>query len=341
MALIFGAGKMGRAIAYDLRKQGVEVRICDVKDVNLENFFKLDARKKEDVEKEMKKEDIAISALPYDFNYKLAKIAIKTKTNFVDLGGNSDIVKKELMLDEKAKKAGISIIPDCGLAPGMTNIVAYHIWENSKEMHIRVGGLPQKPKGVLKYSLFFSIHGLLNEYIEDSIIIKNGKICRVKSLTGIEKIYFKGFKSLEAFYTHGGTSTLLETMKGIKNLDYKTIRYAGHAEKIRILAELGFFEKDARKFTEKILEKNLSKEEKDVVLARIYSEKKFAELIDCYDEKENLSAMARTTGFSTSIIAKMIIDGEIEKGARPPELAVDGDKFLKELKKRKIIWKIT
>ncbi|MEM2935288.1 MAG: saccharopine dehydrogenase C-terminal domain-containing protein [Candidatus Thermoplasmatota archaeon] len=341
MALVFGAGKMGRAIAYDLMKQGIDVRICDIKDAKLENFFKLDARKKENVEREMKKEDVAISALPYDFNYKLAKIAIKTKTNFLDLGGNSDIVRKELMLDEKAKKAGISIIPDCGLAPGMTNIIAYHIWENAKEMHIRVGGLPQQPKGVLKYSLFFSVHGLLNEYIEDSIIIRNGSVCKVKSLTGIEKIYFKGFKSLEAFFTHGGTSTLLETMKGVRNLDYKTIRYAGHAEKIKILKELGFFEKDSRKFTEKILEKNLSKDEKDVVLARIYSEKRAAELIDYYDEKENFSAMARTTGFPTSIIAKMIIEGEVEKGAKPPEFAIDGNKFLKELNRRKIIWKIT
>jgi lysine 6-dehydrogenase len=341
MALVFGAGKMGRAIAHDLMKQGLDVRICDLKDVSIKNFFKLDARNEKDVEREMKKEDIAISALPYDFNYKLAKIAIKTKTNFIDLGGNSDIVRKELMLDEKAKKAEISIIPDCGLAPGMTNIIAYHIWENAKEMHIRVGGLPQKPKGVLKYSLFFSVHGLVNEYIEDSIIIRNRKICRVKSLSGIEKIYFKGFKNLEAFYTHGGTSTLLETMKGIRNLDYKTVRYAKHAEKIKILKELGFFEKNARKFTEKILDKNLSKNEKDVVLARIYSEKRTAELIDYYDEKENFSAMARTTGFPTSIIAKMVVDGEAEKGAKPPELAIDGNKFLKELKRRKIIWKIT
>ncbi|MBC7080929.1 MAG: saccharopine dehydrogenase NADP-binding domain-containing protein [Thermoplasmatales archaeon] len=341
MALVLGAGKMGRAIAYDLMKQGIDVRICDIREANIKNFFKMNVRNEEDLEREMKKEDIAISALPYDFNYKIAKIAIKTKTDFLDLGGNSEIVKKELMLDDKAKKEGISIIPDCGLAPGMTNIIAYHIWNNSKEVHIRVGGLPQKPRGALKYSLFFSVHGLLNEYIEDSIIIRDGKVCRVKSLSGVEKIHFRGFKNLEAFYTHGGTSTLLETMKGVRDLDYKTIRYRGHAEKIRVLKELGFFEKSARKFTEKILEKTLSKDEKDVVLARIYTENNSAELLDYYDEKENFSAMARTTGFSTSIIAKMVINGEIEKGAKPPELAVDGNKFLKELKKRRIIWEIT
>ncbi len=337
MALVLGAGKMGKAIAYDLMKNNIETRICDIRETDFPNFFRLDVRDEESLMKEFKREDVVISALPYDFNYMLAKMAIKTKTSFIDLGGNSYIVEKELDLDEEARKAGIAIIPDCGLAPGMTNIIAYYLWQGkAEEIHIRVGGLPQEPKPPLNYALFFSVHGLINEYLEDSIIVKNGKLCKVESLTGLEEIIFDEFGKLEAFYTHGGVSTLPNTMKGIKELDYKTVRYKGHAEKIIFLKQIGFFSREAREFTEKILEKNLPKNEKDVVLAKIYSNEEEMQMIDYHN---NFSAMARTTGFSTAIIAKMILDGEIKEGAHPPEIAVDAEKFMKELEKRNIKWR--
>lgn len=333
--LVLGAGKMGIAIAHDLLKNNEEVRICDIVEKNIPNFFIIDANDEEKLLEEMKKEDVVISALPYEFNYKLAKLAIKAKANFIDLGGNSHIVEKELKLHEEAKKAGITIIPDCGLAPGMTNIISYHLWQSGvEEIHIRVGGLPQNPKPPLNYALFFSIKGLINEYLEDSIIVKDGKICKVESLTGIEEIEFSGFPSLEAFYTHGGTSTLPKTLK-VRELDYKTIRYKGHAEKMKLLKDLGFFEKGAREFTEKILEKALPKDEKDVVLARIYGNDVEMELMDFHDGE--FSAMQRTTGFSTAIIAKMSYD--IKEGAYPPELVIDSDKFIKELQKRNIKWR--
>jgi len=143
MALVLGAGKMGVAIAHDLMEHGVETRICDVKPADIPNFFILDARDDKAVLQEMKKEDVVISALPYDFNYKLAKLAIKAKANFIDLGGNSYIVEKELALHEEAKKAGITIIPDCGLAPGMTNIIAYYVWQNVL-LHIMYGRMRKR-----------------------------------------------------------------------------------------------------------------------------------------------------------------------------------------------------
>lgn len=342
MALVLGAGKMGKAIAYDLMKNGVEIRICDAKQVNFPNFFILDVRDENRLIEEMRKEDIVISALPYDFNYRIARVALKTGTNFIDLGGNSYIVRKELKLHEKAKEAKITIIPDCGLAPGMTNIISHEIWRNgAREVHIRVGGLPQHPDKPLNYALFFSIHGLINEYVEDSVIVREGRIMKKESLTGLEKIKFEDFPEMEAFYTHGGTSTLPKTLYGIKELDYKTIRYEGHCEKMMLLKKLGFFDEQARQFTEKILEKALPKNKKDVVLARIYGNDEKMELIDYYDEKNGFSAMARTTGFPTAIIAKMILDGEIKEGAFPPEISVDFQKFIEELKKRGIVWRKT
>ena len=339
MALVLGAGKQGIAIAHDLIRNGMETRICDAVAKNLPNFFLLDVKNEDKLREEMRKEDVVISALPYDFNYRIAKIAIETKCHFLDLGGNTFVVEREMELHEEAKRAGVTIIPDCGLAPGMTNVIASHLYQKGcREIHIRVGGLPQKPSPPLNYALFFSVHGLINEYIEDSIIVRNGEIMEMESLTGLEKIEFDGFPPLEAFFTHGGTSTLPLTLKGIKNLDYKTIRYEGHAEKMMMLKKLGFFDEEARSFTEKILEKALPKDFKDVVLARVYGDGITMEMVDYHDGA--FSAMQRTTGFSTAIMAKMVLDGYAEKGVYPPELAIDSEKFMREAEKRNIVWKM-
>jgi len=338
MVLVLGAGKQGVAIFHDLMHNGVEAKICDMEEKNIPSFFVLDARNEEKLREEMKKEDMVISALPYDFNYKIARIAIETGCHFLDLGGNTLVVKRELEMDMDARRKGITIIPDCGLAPGMTNIIASYIYEKGcREIHIRVGGLPQNPVPPLNYALFFSIHGLVNEYLENSIIVRNGNIMEVESLTGIEEISFEGFPPLEAFFTHGGTSTLPSTLEDVEELDYKTIRYKGHAEKIMLLKKLGFFDGDAREFTEKILEKALPRDEKDVVLARVYGNGITMEMIDYHDGI--FSAMQRTTGFSTAIMAKIVLDGEVKEGASPPEKAIDAEKFIKELKKRNILWK--
>ncbi|KAA0003823.1 MAG: saccharopine dehydrogenase [Thermoplasmata archaeon] len=352
-ALILGGGMMGLAIAYDLIKNNVAVTIADINENCLENmpyvkkhvdFFPVDAKDNYSIKKVMRKNDIAISALPYDFNYQLAKNAIKCKTHFCDLGGNIEMVEKELSLHEKAKKADVLVIPDCGLAPGITNVICSYLIKKIhgiKEIHIRVGGLPQKPEGPLNYALFFSVHGLINEYVEKARIVKGGDVVEVESLTGIEEISFSSFPELEAFYTSGGTSTLPKTFKGkIEELDYKTIRYKGHCEKMKLLKDLGFFNENARADTEKNLERALKKNVPDVVLARVTGigkEKIKMEFIDYFDSNENITAMMRTTGFSTSIIAQMILDGIIiEKGALPPEKCVPPNAFFEELKKRNI-----
>lgn len=352
-AVILGGGMMGLAIAYDLIKNNVSVTIADINENCLDgmpyvkehvNFILLDANDDEAVKKVMKGNDIAISALPYDFNYNLAKNAIECKTHFCDLGGNIHMVEKEISLHEKARNADVIIIPDCGLAPGITNVISSYFIKkipDIEEIHIRVGGLPQKPEPPLNYALFFSIHGLVNEYVEKARILRGGEIVEVESLEGLEEIIFPSFPPLEAFYTSGGTSTLPETFKGtLKELDYKTIRYEGHCEKMRLFKDLGFFDEDVRTATEKILEKNLKKNVKDVVLVRVTGigkEERKIEFVDYFDESKKISAMMRTTGFSTAIIAQMIINEIITKrGVLPPERCVPHEIFFNELKKRGI-----
>ena len=390
--LVLGSGKMGSAIAFDLMKSKVETGIADVNFESAKKVaekynasaIKMDVKNNEKLIKIMKKYDAVISAVPYFLNYRLAKSAVKAKTNFCDLGGNTEVVEKELKLHEKAKKENITLVPDCGLSPGLTNILAglgYRKIKNPMEIHSRVGGLPLKPEPPLNYGLFFSVEGLINEYTGKCRIISDGKIEEVEALTEIEEIYFSDFGKLECFHTSGSSSTLPKTFKNkIMELDDKTIRYPGHCEIIKVMINIGLasektvnctklkfgalpnftpsihpaFEKAGipvkfvkageRKIKPRdlfacLLKKHL-KPCKDVVLLRVSvvgkKEKIEYEMVDYFDEENKMSAMMRTTGYPTSIIAQMMANNEIEKGAFPPELCVHGEKFLFELSKREI-----
>jgi lysine 6-dehydrogenase len=307
----------------------------------------------------MREHDAAISCVNYWYNLELSKAAIETRTNFCDLGGNNYIVDQQLALNEEAKQAGINIIPDCGLAPGMVSILAMHgasRFDQTEEIHIRVGGLPQKPKPPLDYQLVFSVEGLINEYIEVARVIRNKEIKQVESMTELESLSFDNFPALEAFQTSGGTSTLPETFLGkIKELDYKTIRYAGHCEKFKTMIDLGLCSSEEimvdyakvtpRKVFGELLHKHLPADEPDYVLVRLEfggtknAEKKCLryDIVDKFDEETNLSAMMRTTAFPASIIAQMMANSDVlMRGATPQEKAVDADKFVVELARRNI-----
>ena len=371
--IILGAGMIGRAIAYDLSKYSNfdNITISDrdnqtlysVKEFlnNLKiNLIKIDLENIKIVKKYFKNFDIVVSAVPYKYNYFLAKIAIDTKTHFIDLGGNNDIVKKELGLSKKAKNNGVIIIPDCGLAPGLTSIITKDIVEQMDfvdYIKLRVGGLPQNPNPPLNYQIVFSPYGLINEYVEDAIILDHGKILKKKSMTEIETINFpKPFGELEAFLTSGGCSTLPYTFRRkIGYLDYKTIRYKGHCEKFKIFLDLGFASEEKIKIGKQlfvprdifstILMRNLPFNQKDVVLLKVFAEGKKSGkklkleyfLIDYFDEKNKITSMMRLTGYPVSITAQMIQQGIIRKhGVFCSEKIIPCDLFFDELKKRDI-----
>lgn len=371
--LVFGSGMMGQAIAYDLCKysnfDNIAVADRDRKAIqsaekflNKEeiDFLALDVEKTNDVNKHFQNYDVVISAVPYKFNYALAKIAIETKTHFLDLGGNNNIVEKERSLSKKAKKNGVTIIPDCGLAPGLTSVITRDIVEQMNSIDyvkLRVGGLPINPKPPLNYQIVFSPYGLINEYVENAIVLDHGRIIQKKSMTELETIEFpEPFGEMESFLTSGGCSTLPHTYKDkIKYLDYKTIRYSGHCEKFKTLLDLGFSEEKEIKIGEQkvvprdlfamLLVKSLPSNEKDVVLLKILSEgtkdneKIHLEytMIDYYDEENDITAMMRTTGYPISITAQMIERDIIkEHGVFCSEEIVPCKPFFGELTKRKI-----
>ncbi len=372
--LILGSGLMGRAVAFDLLRHDdtEEVRLADIDFKLAKNIaqwldddrvipLKVDASNDEQVLEAMNGVNSVIGCISYTFNYNFSKLAIKVGANFCDMGGNNIVVNKQFTLNEDAEKANITIIPDCGLAPGVASVLVANganKFDSLEEIHIRVGGLPQNPKPPLNYSLIFSVQGLTNEYIEIAEVIRNGEITKVESLTELEEIEFpEPFGKLEAFQTSGGTSTLPKTFLGkIKELDYKTIRYKGHCEKIKAIFDLGFKNDNEiefngcmispRKFLERMLVENLTHEDaKDVTLVRVevigykHKEKKKIsyQIIDYFDEENNLTSMMRMTSFPTAITARMMANGTItKKGVIVQEFNIPSDIMIDELRKRKI-----
>jgi lysine 6-dehydrogenase len=371
--LILGAGQMAQAIVHDLRQQKdtEQIIIADHSEEALRRIIstvddprllikKVSVTQKEEIGALMKGVDGVISAVPYTYNVQLTRWAIDNHCHFVDLGGNNTIVEQQFTLATKAEKEKVSIIPDCGLAPGMVSVIVAKIseeMEKIEQLQIRVGGLPVKPKTPLKYMLVFSANGLINEYIEPAMILKQGKPTQVPSLTGLEQLYFPPpFGELEAFYTSGGTSTLPLTYEGkIQNLDYKTIRYPGHFALMKALIDLDFAddkpirfqgrEATPRELFETLLQSALTFSDEDLVLIRVTAEGLISSIkkqiryqaIEYGDKKSGLTAMMRTTAFPASTIIQMLVRGQIKQhGVLRQEQVVPAQLFLGELAKRGI-----
>jgi lysine 6-dehydrogenase len=357
--LVLGAGRMGYGAVYDLvRQPDVErVTIADAVAEKAHHVasavgsgkavpLHVDVADQKAAVDVMRGHDAALSCVVYKLNAGLARAAVAARTNFCDLGGNNDVVDAELALDREAKAAGINIIPDCGLAPGMVAMLVAHAarrLQKLEEIHIRVGGLPQNPKPPLNYQMVFSVEGLINEYVEPARIIRDGKITTVESMTEIEELEFPPpFGKVEAFQTSGGTSTLPDTFLGrVRALDYKTIRYKGHCDKFKTMIDVGLCTGEARKMFGDLLVRNLPHDEPDVVLVRVEvsggGKALRYDIIDRYDEKSGLSAMMRTTAFPAAIVALMMARGQTTlKGALPQERCLDPELFVRELAARDI-----
>ncbi len=376
--LVIGAGRMAIGVVHDLLnlQSTKEVHVTDREETALEQMnskfkddrfhtYKIDADDKDRIIPLMGKVNGVLSAVPYDYNLRLTGWSIESGCHFVDLGGNFRVVKEQFKLDQKVRNAGVGVIPDCGLAPGMASVVAAHAigrLDSVDILEIRVGGLPVEPKTPLNYRLLFSVHGLTNEYIEPSIILEEGKIKTVPSMTEIESLDFpEPFGKLEAFYTSGGTSTLPMTYQGeINKINYKTIRYPGHCERFKMMIDLGFIDEkpmdiqgksiSRRVVFERLLEETLTFEGEDVTLMRVSAqgmkdgvEKRWDyQAIEYEDRENNLTAMMRTTAFPAIITLEMLVDGRIkDKGVLCQELSIPPDLFLEELEKRNIKFEVS
>ena len=370
--LVLGAGLQGSACAYDLLQNPdvTEVRLADLKVDHLPAFLApysgkrllpthLDVRDVAAVRAVMRESDAVMSAIPYYFNLELARHAVEVGVHFCDLGGNTEIVFKQKELDATARAKNITIVPDCGLAPGMVNILAQHGIEqldSVKAVRIYVGGLPQHPEPPLNYQIVYSLEGVLDYYTTLSWVVRDGKRAQVKALSEREPVKFAApVGELEAFHTAGGLSTMAWRYEGkIPTMEYKTLRYKGHAQLMESIRELGLLDLDAVDVKgEKVVPRDafiatvgpkLTKSNgKDLVALRVTVEgvKGGAattlgwELVDTFDEAHGISAMMRTTGYSLSITGQMQVRGEVRpSGVHTPDECMPATRYIEELGKR-------
>jgi lysine 6-dehydrogenase len=369
-AVIIGAGRMAEAVLYDFVNfaRYEHVTLADADPARAEDLARrrgegkaaaaqLDAGDEAAAAAVIAGHDVCVSAAPYRYNVTLARAAVAAGAHFVDMGGNNDVVAAELALDAEAREAGVAIIPDMGLAPGMTNVLAAGLisrLDTADRVTIRVGGLPRNAEPPLGYALVFSPYGLINEYAEPCLVLRGGDVATLPPLTDVEEFDFPPVGRVEAFNTSGGTSTLPLTYGGrVRDLDYKTIRYPGHCAKIKPLFDLGLA--DEREisiggvairprdvFAERLVA-SLPEGKDDLVLVRCRAagtaagaDKTFSyELVDYADGPSGLTAMQRTTGFPVAVAATLLAEDKINKaGACPPEVAVEPGPFVEALRER-------
>ncbi len=372
--LVLGAGLQGSACAYDLLAHtDYDVVIADINVDNVAAFLqpyvggrltlrRVDANDRASVRGVMEGVTATMSAFPYYFNLGMAVAAVDAGSHFCDLGGNTGIVLQQKELADRARDKGVSIIPDCGLAPGMVNILAQHgisRLDRVDAVRIKVGGLPQNPEPPLNYQLVYSLEGALDYYTTLSWVLRDGRPTQVKALSEIEELEFPGVGTLEAFHTAGGLSTMAQSYEGrVPTMEYKTLRYPGHARLMESIRDLGLLDmepvdvKGARVVPRdvfiSIVGPRLRKDYRvspDMVVLRVEAEGEKDgrpalfrwDLLDRFDAETGITAMMRTTGFSLAITGTFQAEGQIEPGVWTPDEAMPAPAYIDALANRGVV----
>ena len=368
--IVLGSGKIGSIMAREFASSvdGAMITMADIDEGRAKSaasaipgadWVTIDTTDYKDLVGKLGGYDLVLGALPGDYGYMSIKAAIEAGANMVDV---SYTVEDPTGLNDAAKAKGVTIIPDCGVAPGLSNILVGYAasrLDKVKTVHFMVGGIPEKPVPPIGYTITWSAEGLIDEYVRDVSIIEGGEKISVPALSGLEEIEFPGVGVLESFYTDG-LRTLADSIEGVDSMWEKTLRYPGHVEKVRLLRELGFFadepvktrvgEVTPKDVTARIFERTLwMPEVGDLLAMRIEvsgesgeEEKKYEyRLVDYFNHETGVSAMARTTGYTAAIVAGMLAKGKVtEKGVLVTENLAKDPRFteglLSELRKRGI-----
>ncbi|MDH3297520.1 MAG: saccharopine dehydrogenase NADP-binding domain-containing protein [Gemmatimonadota bacterium] len=368
--LVLGGGLQGSSCSYDLLQQD-DVELVTLADVRADagaGFLKSDPRLERvalDFSDEaatrrlMAEHDVALSAAPYFFNGTLAKLAIEAGCDYSDLGGNTEILFGQLEMSDAAQEAGCTLIPDVGLAPGMVNVLAAEGIRRLDEIEVvkmYVGGLPQHPVPPLNYQVVYSLRGMLDYYTTPSWVIRDGKPFQVEALSEIEHVEFGELGTLEAFHTAGGSSILPWRFEGrVDQLEYKTLRFPGHAEQMRLIRDLGLLSADPvdvkgarivpRDLVVAVLRPLLTRAEPDQVVLRVTATGTKDgsrvthrwDLLDREDEEAGISAMERTTGFTLAVVGLLMGRSVIHAtGVMPADEGIPADVYLAEMANRGI-----
>ncbi|MFO7828823.1 MAG: saccharopine dehydrogenase C-terminal domain-containing protein, partial [Bacteroidales bacterium] len=369
--IVLGAGMVGKAIAIDLSKN-YKVKSVDIdKDAlrflstnyKIETDY-LDVTDEKKLSDTIQNFDLVISAVPGFLGYQTMKIVVLNKKDLVDI---SFLPEDVLDLDHLAKENGVTVIMDCGVAPGMPNFIAGYHNEQMKieNFEYMVGGLPKVRTFPFEYKAPFSPCDVIEEYTRPARYVENSKMVTKPAMSDTELIEFKNVGTLEAFNSDGLRS-LIYTLNNIPNMKEKTLRFPGHIEMIQALKSAGFLDRNPLKFkgkevvpfdfTSEILfnawKLNPDDEEFTIMRVILKGEEKGTQkeivydLLDEYDKEEKISSMARTTGFTATAATDMILNGIFnQKGMFPPELVGKIPEcfhyIINYLKERKIIYKKT
>ena len=369
--IILGAGMVGKAMASDLAKKH-EVTSADIDAGALQplagrpniHTAVLDVTDEAALSSAVSGFDLVISAVPGFLGIQTMEKVIKQKKDLVDI---SFMPEDVMPLDSLARDNGVTVVMDCGVAPGMPNyITGYHdVTMQIEEMEYMVGGLPKVRSFPFEYKAPFSPCDVIEEYTRPARFVEKGELVVRPAMSDAEYVHFENIGTLEAFNTDGLRS-LIKTMKHIPSMKEKTLRYPGHINLIRALSAAGFLDREPVKvndtsvipldFTSRILFDawKLGPEEPEFTVMRIIlrgTEKGVAreityELYDEYDPVEKISSMARTTGFTATGTAEMILNGKFnKKGLFPPELVGREPACLEfilgYLKERNVVYNVT
>jgi lysine 6-dehydrogenase len=392
--VVLGAGRQGTAAAYDMARFGdaVRVTLADVeptvaqaaaqrvnallaRDVALRQArdgqwpqavatgVGLDVSDSEALRRLLAECDVCLSAVPYAYNLGITRAAIDASAGMCDLGGNTDVVYRQLELDAEARGAGVSVVPDCGMGPGMTTTLATYAMElldEPRAVYIWDGGLPQNPQPPWHYRLTFHIEGLTNEYDGDALYLRDGELTRVPCFSELEEVDIPPLGRLEAFVTAGGASTPVRTFAGELDVyQNKTLRYPGHCAQFKAFRDLGLFSREPvsvrdqevvpRDLYHTLLDPQIvparsqgQADMRDVCVIHVKAvggkdgqpARAVVDLLDYYDEGTGFTAMERCTGWHAAIMAEMIARGEVRPGVVPLELAVPGSNFVAQARQR-------
>lgn len=369
--LVLGAGMQGTAAVYDLAVNGdataltwidasverLEAGLRRIRDLTGFKVLRgqvLDADDRRAMQPLFTEAEVCLNALPYRFAPSLTLLALEGRCHYLDLGGNTAVVREQLELHRAHAHADeLSVLPDCGLMPGMGNLfVAYAVATlgDCSEVTVRCGGLPQDPKPPLDYMLVFSVAGLLNEYFGRAQVLRGGRVVEVDTFTELEQLEVDGVGELEAFITSGGLSTTPWTFEGrIDRLDYKTIRYPGHFTKFKVLLDLGLLDEEpvaipgvGSVVPRAVLQHQLAERlrfpgDRDLAVLRCSARARDSdrtlelEVHDEFDERTGFTAMERTTAWSATACAHAVATGAVAPGPNTLERAIDPRAYVRAL----------
>jgi lysine 6-dehydrogenase len=374
--VILGSGRQGTAAGYDLARFGDAERVV-VADVHLDAARQAAARVNELVRREVAEPKpvyasettsikaaisgahVVLSAVPYYFNVAITEAAIECGASLCDLGGNTEVVWSQLRLDASARAKGVSIVPDCGMGPGLINHMGVYVMElldKAREVHLYDGGLPQHPVGPWNFQLTFHVNGLTNEYDGDATFIRDGRLVQVPTFTELETLEIPPLGKLEAFVISGNLSTTPHTHLGkLERYEAKVLRYPGHFATFEAYKRLGLFSEGAvdvdgqpvvpRHLYHRLLEPKITpRNVRDVCVMRAVgvgekdgrTARVTVDLVDRYDEATGFTAMERLTGWHAAIMMGFQARGRIAPGAHRMEQTVKASEVMAELERRGI-----